>query len=489
MSEGSLKGKTVKGASWSFLDNIANQGITFLVGLLLARMLTPEEYGLIGIIAIFIAVFNTIVDSGFSNALIRKNDANDTDYSTGFFTNLVFSVFLFGVLFITAPLIATFFREPQLVSLLRVMGSIIIINAFAIIQRTLLVKKVDFKTQTFVSLISSISSGVIGIGMAYRGYGVWSLVGQLVSRQLLNTIFLWIFNKWFPKLVFSITSFKEMWTFGWKLLVSSLIDTVWREIYQVVIGKCYSSATLGQYTRAKQFSDICSTNLTSVIQRVSYPVLSSIQDDKIRLKLAYQKVIKTTMFITFVLMLGMAACAKTLIICLIGEQWIECIPMLQIVCLIGMLYPLHAINLNMLQVQGRTDLFLKLEIIKKCIAIVPLILGVFIGIYWMLFSSLVTSVISYYLNAYYSGPFLDYSIKEQVKDILPSLGISLVVTVPVYLVSFVIVNPFLLLLLQIFIGAIIAICTCEVKKFEEYLEIKRIMHSFFSNVISKNKRY
>ena len=216
MVEESLKYKTVKGASWSFIDCIAGQGITFLVGLVLARLLTPEEYGLIGIIIIFIAVFNSIVDSGFSNALIRKNDAKDIDYNTVFISNLVLSVVLFGVLYISAPAISNFFNQPQLISLLRVMGLIVIINAFAIIQRTIFVKKVDFKTQTKVSLISSISSGVVGIGMALSDLGVWSLVGQQISRQFLNSAFLWIYSRWYPKLQFSIQSFKELFTFGWK---------------------------------------------------------------------------------------------------------------------------------------------------------------------------------------------------------------------------------------------------------------------------------
>lgn len=474
MAEESLKNKTVKGASWSFIDSIAGQGITFLVGLVLARLLTPEEYGLIGIITIFIAVFNSIVDSGFSNALIRKNDAKDIDYNTVFSSNLVISIVLFGVLFLCAPVISQFFNQPQLIPLLRVMGSILIINAFAIIQRTIFVKNVDFKTQTKVSLISSITSGIVGIGMAVGGCGVWSLVGQQISRQFLNSVFLWIYSNWYPKLQFSFRSFKELFGFGWKLLVSGLIDTVWREIYQVVIGKCYAPATLGQYTRAHQFASICSSNLTATIQRVSYPVLSSVQDDKERLKNGYKRIIKVTMMLTFTLMLGLAAVAKPLILTLVGEQWLPCVPYLQIICLQMMLYPLHSLNLNMLQVQGRSDLFLRLEIIKKIIAIGPLLLGIFVDIYWMLGGSVLNGFIAYYLNAYYSGPYLNYSIKEQVKDILPSFGVAVAMAVPVFAVSFIPMNPFLLLPLQILIGAVITIGICEASKLPEYLELKGI---------------
>ena len=475
MAEQTLKNKTVHGLGWSAMDNVTKMGITFVVSIVLARLLSPEEYGLIGILTIFISVFNAIVDSGFTNALIRKQDATDIDYSTVFYTNLVVSIFMAMVLFLCAPLIANFFERQELIPLTQVMSSIVVINALCIVQRARTTKKVDFKTQTKVTFIASVISGIVGIAMAYRGFGVWTLVGQQISMQLTTTLFFWFFNKWIPRLAFSMDSFREMWSFGWKLMVSILIDTTWKEIYQVVVGKCYSPATLGLYTRAAQFSQMFSSNLTSIIQRVSYPVLSSIQSDKIRLKFAYKKVIKTTMLPTFVLMLGLAACAKPMILCLIGEKWLGCVPMLQIICTFGMLYPLHAINLNMLQVQGRSDLFLKLEIIKKIIAIGPLLLGIFISIYWMLVGSLVTSLISYYLNAYYSGPFLNYSIKEQVKDILPSLWVSLIMAIPVLAMSFIPLNHFVLFPLQVVVGTAIVIVVCERFQLPEYLEIKNIV--------------
>lgn len=487
MSEQSLKSKTIKGLGWSAADNIIRIGVTFVVSIVLARLLSPDEYGLIGILTIFISIFNFIVDSGFTNALIRKQDATDKDYSTVFYTNLAVSILMAAVFFLSAKPIAVFFNRVELVPLTRVMSCIVVINALCMVQKARTTKAIDFKTQTKVTAIASIVSGFVGITMAYMGFGVWALVGQQIISQLLTSIFFWIFNRWMPKLIFSWESFREMWSFGWKLLASGLIDTVWKEIYQVVIGKCYSSTTLGLYTRAKQFSDLCSSNLTTVIQRVSYPVLSSIQDDKIRLKVAYQKVIKTTMLPTFVLMLGMAACAKPMILCLIGEKWIECVPMLQIICTFAMFYPLHAINLNMLQVQGRTDLFLKLEIIKKIIAIGPLLLGVFVGIYWMLVGSLVTSIISYYLNAYYSGPFLNYSIKEQIKDILPSLLVGLTMAIPVYAMSYLPINHFILLFLQLMIGAVIVITICELKKLPEYIEIKDIVIPVINKMIKNQK--
>lgn len=483
MGENSLKNKAITGASWSFIDNIAGQGITFLVGLILARLLTPEVYGLIGIITIFIAVFNSIVDSGFSNALIRKNNVTEIDYNTVFISNLIISVVLFGVLYLCAPAISQFFNQPQLILLLRVMGFIVIINAFAIIQRTIFVKKVDFKTQTKVSLISSIASGIIGIGMAIGNYGVWSLVGQQIFRQFLNTVLLWFYSSWYPKLQFSFRSFKELFSFGWKLLVSGLIDTIWKEIYQVVIGKCYTTTILGQYTRAHQFASIFSINLTTVVQRVSFPILSSVQDDRERLKNGYKRVIKVTMLFTFTLMLGLAAVAESMILALIGEQWLPCVPFLQIICLQMILYPLHSLNLNMLQVQGRSDLFLKLEIVKKIIATGPLILGVLVNIYWMLGGSVITGFLSYYLNAYYSGSFLNYSIKEQIKDILPSFLVAIAMAIPVFAMSFIPMSPFFMLPLQIIVGALITLGICETTKLPEYIELKSIVIPLINKMI------
>lgn len=486
MADESLKDRTIKGIGWSAMENMTRLGVTFVVGVILARLLSPEEYGLIGILTIFIAIFNAIVDSGFTNALIRKQDVTDTDYSTVFYTNLVLSAFLSLTLFVCARPIAVFFERPELLKLTRVMSSILLINGFAIVQRARTTKMLDFRTQTKITFISSIGSGIIGISMAYMGKGVWALVAQQISNQVFSTILFWVYNRWIPKLIFSWSAFREMWSFGSKLLVSGLIDTFWKEVYQVVIGKCYSPATLGLYTRAKHFADLCSSNLTSVVQRVSYPVLSSIQGDKQRLKLAYKKVIKTTMLPTFVLMLGMAACAESMIHVLIGKQWLECVPMLQIICTYGMLYPLHALNLNMLQVQGRSDLFLKLEIIKKIIGIGPLLLGVFVDIYLMLAGTLVTSLISYYLNAYYSGPFLKYNIKEQVKDILPSFGVAIAMAVPVFAMNLIPLNPFILLPLQIIVGAIITICVCEGTKLPEYLELKSIAMPLIKKLINTN---
>ena len=470
----SLKNKTVKGVGWSFIDNLSSSGITFLVGLVLARLLTPSEYGIMAILTIFIAVSNSIVDSGFSNALIRKTDAKQVDYNTVFLFNLLVSGLLYVALFFAAPAISVFFKEPLLVEVMRVIGWVLVINALAIIPRTLFVKAVNFKTQTKVSLIASISSGVVGIGMAVAGMGVWSLVGQQLSRQLLNTLFLWIYCKWRPVWEFSLQSFKELFGFGSKLLLSGLLDTVFKEIYSLVIGRCYTSAQLGQYTRANQFNQIFSSNLTTVIQRVSYPVLSSIQDEPERLREAYRKVIKSTMLISFACMLGLAAVAKPLIILLIGEKWLPAVGFLQIICFSGMLYPLHAINLNILQVKGRSDLFLKLEIVKKIIAVGPLILGVLFSIEYMLWGSVCTPFIAYFLNSYYSANLINYPTKEQIKDILPTFIVSFLTAAAMWSLTLLSLSNWLLLPLQCLLGILLAILVYEHLHLPEYVEVKQL---------------
>lgn len=473
----SLKNKAVHGAKWSFLDNIANLGVTFLVGLVLARLLTPEEYGIMAIIAIFIAISNTIIDSGFSNALIRKVHIERIDYNTVFFFNLVVSVVLYLLLFATAPVISQFFKEPILTDVLRVIGWVLVVNALGIIPRTILVRNIDFKTQTKVSVISSVTSGVVGIGMALAGWGVWSLVWQQLARQMLNSLFLWLFCKWIPAWEFSMRSFKEMFGFGYKLLLSGLIDTIYKNIYYVVIGRFYSSAQLGQYTRAEQFNTIFSSNLTSVVQRVSYPVLSSIQEEPERLREAYRRVIKLTMLVTFACMLGLAAVAKPLIIILIGEKWIPAVAFLQIICFSGMLYPLHAINLNILQVKGRSDLFLKLEIIKKIIAIGPITIGVFYGIEYMLLGSVFTSFVAYFLNSYYSAGLIHYPTKEQLKDVFPTFAVSLAVAAVMWSFSLLDVSVYIQLVIQILVGLALAFIFYEKLQLSEYLEAKRMLFS------------
>jgi teichuronic acid exporter len=472
-----LKEKAIKGVSWSVIDNLANAGITFLIGIILARILSPSEFGLIGMITIFIAVSNSIVDSGFSSALIRKVEPKDVDYNTVFYFNMCLGIGLYIVMFFLAPAISRFFKEPSLISITRVMGTILIINAFGIVQRSLLVKEVDFKTQTKISLIASIISGIVGISMALKGFGVWSLVGQQISRQLLYSIFLWVFNTWRPALEFSKESFRELFGFGSKLLISGLIDTIYNNIYYLIIGKFYSAVQLGQYSRAEQFNSIFSSNLTNIVQRVSYPVLCSIQNDDERLKVTYQRVIKVTMLIVFACMLGLAAIAKPLILIMIGVKWLPAVPYLQIICFAGMLQPLQAINLNMLMVKGRSDLFLSLEIIKKAIAVIPICLGVFYGIELMLWGSVFLSFAAYILNSYYSAKLINYSTWAQIKDIYPSFLVSIFVAAAMWCLTLLNYSIWITLPLQCILGLITTIVIYETIKSTQYFELKRILIS------------
>lgn len=469
MSE-SLKNKTVKGVAWSGIDNVTQMGVTFLVGIVLARLLSPDDYGLIGLITIVTAVCTTLVNGGFSTSLIRKKDATDDDYNTVFIVNLGMSLLLYGIIFFCSPFIADFFEREELTSLTRVSSIGLIIGALSLVQQTRLTKRIDFKSQTKITLIASISSGMIGVAMALLGFGVWALVAQTLSNQALRTILLWVVNKWIPQFRFSAESFHELFSFGWKMMLSALLDTVWKELYQVVVGKFYSPAILGQYTRAGQFSKMFSSNMTSVIQRVTYPVLSNIQDDKERMVAAYRKMIKTTMFITAISMFFLGAISESLLHCLIGPKWHEAATYLPLICISGSLYPLHAMNLNMLQVQGRSDLFLGLEIIKKIIGIGPLAVCIFYGILPMLYTSIITVIIAYFLNSYYSGKFIGYSSWMQIRDFAPSYGVATLIALSVYFLKFLPVTNWIILPLQIIIGAVVFFVITH--KMQEYKELK-----------------
>ena len=475
MQQESLKNKTIKGVGWSAADAFLGQGVTFIVGLVLARLLSPDEYGLIGICLIFTTVLNGIVDSGFSNALIRKKEVTDEDYNTMFITNMAISIVLYVLLFISAPFVSEFFHREELTALVRATGLILFFNALSITQVTILTKKIDFKTKTKASLVSAIISGVIGIAMAFMGYGVWSLVAQQLSKQLLYTLCLWFLNKWCPKFTFYKDSFKYMWGFGWKLLVSGILNNVWNQLYQVVIGRCYTSATLGHYTRANEYASIFSSNLTTIVQRVSFPALAEIQDNKERMVQGYRKVIKVTMFVTAVCMISLGAVSEPIVYTLIGTKWHEAATYLPLICISMSLYPLHAINLNILQVLGRSDIFLYLEIFKKIVGLLPLVIGIFYGIYYMLLASILIGIISLYLNTWYTGKTLSYTFVKQIRDIAPSYFTALVIAVAVYFLKFLMLPCYVVLVLQIIVGIIVGLSVSELLKFEEYIELKSIV--------------
>jgi len=469
----SLKEKTLSGLAWSFADGFTNQGSQILVGIILARLLSPKEFGLIGMIYVFVAISQSATDSGFSQALIRKNDCTQADYSTVFYFNLAAGVLCYAILFLCAGPISRFFKEPQLLVLVRVLGIAVVINSMGLIQRTILTKTINFKLQTKISVIASTASGIIGIGLAYYGWGIWSLVWKTLSQSVLTVVLLWTWSKWKPVLAFCFSSFCEMFGFGSKLLVSGLIDTISRNIYYVVIGRYFSAADLGYYTRADTFSSMPSANLMNVVGRVSYPVLAQIKNDTGKLKTGYELLIKNTMFVSFVVMIGIAAVARPLVLTLLGEKWLPSVPYLRLLCFAGMLYPLHALNLDMLKVKGRSDLFLRLEVIKKLLIIPTIVLGVVFGIKVMILAIIGDSVISYLLNGYWSGMMVNYPVRQQVADLTPLFVISLLIGGLVFLAGNILpLKPVLALCVQLAIGTFLGVGAAKLFRLDAYKEIR-----------------
>jgi O-antigen/teichoic acid export membrane protein len=466
-----LKKRTITGMFWSFSDLIANQGINILFQILLARLLLPRDFGIIAMIYVFISVSEAIVDSSFGYALIREPNANQTDYSTVFYFNLAMGAIMYALLFLTSPAISSFFNEPLLIPVLRVLALVLIINSFGMIQRTILTKEIDFKTQTRVSLISSISSGIVGVIMAYLGFGVWSLVCRTLFMQASQTVLLIFYNKWHPSRVFSMTSFKRLFHFGWKLLVAGLINTFYQNLYYLIIGKSFSVIDLGYYTNAQKLRDAASQSIAGPTQRVSYPVLSTLQGDAEKLKRGYKKIIKTSAFVTFPIMSGLYAIAPGMILLLLGAKWESSIVYFQILCIAGILNPLQAINLNVLQVMGRSDLHLKLEILKKVLGltVIGLILFLKLGILGLLWGAVFNSVVQYYMNSYFSASLISYPTKEQVKDIMPILMISVAMGFIAYLIPLLFsgIGMFIVLLIQIAIGVTFYIMASRIFRIEE----------------------
>ncbi len=446
----SLRGKTLKGMIWSFAENFSLQGIQFIIGILLARVLSPSDYGMVGMLAIFTAVSQTLINSGFSTALVRKNNRTQTDLSTTFYFNIVVGFVLYFVLFFSGQLIADFYNTPLLSDLIKVTAISLILNSLCIVQQALFTIKMDFKTQAKISVIGALVTGAGGIAMAYSGYGVWSIVWPGVFGGAVRCILLWVWGKWLPTWEYSWKSFKELFGFGSKLLASGLIDTIYNNIYPIIIGKKFSAADLGQYTRADGYAHLPATTVTGVLGRVTFPLLCQIQDDDARLQSTYRQLIKLSAYVVFPIMVGLAALAKPLIIFMITAKWAECVPYLQILCFSLMWYPIHALNLNLLQVKGRSDLFLRLEIIKKILGVSVLVIAIPFGVIWMCIGRIFTSVICLTINTYYTGKLINVGYFKQMGDLLPILILSLSMGGLVLAVNLLVDG----LLLQIIIGLI-----------------------------------
>lgn len=426
MQEQSLKNKTVKGLAWSSIENFANLGISFCFGVFLARMLTPSEYGTIGMINVFLAISSCFVNSGFGNALIRKKNRTESDNATVFYFNVVVAVIFYLLLYFCAPWIASFYEMPILTAITRVVGLNLIIQSLCMVQSNLLSAKLDFKTLAKVSLTCNIVGGVVGVSLAYSGYGVWSLVWQGLIANLLTTALMWLFGKWYPKESFSWSSFRELFGYGSKLLASALLDRVYNNIYPILIGKLFSASALGLYTRASGYASLPSSNLTGVIQKVTFPVLSEIQDDDVRLANDYRRLLRMSAFIIFPCMMLLFGIADPLIRLMITNKWAGCIIYLQIMCFSMMWYPIHAINLNLLQVKGRSDLFLRLEIIKKIIGVSILFVSYRWGVIGLCYGGIVSSILCLIVNTYYTGKLINVGFIKQMFDLVPIFINSLI---------------------------------------------------------------
>jgi len=471
----SIKDKAVSGVKWSFVDNLANSGITFIVGIVLARLLSPTEFGVLGLITVFIAISNSIVDGGFATALIRKNDASNNDYNTVFYCNLGISLLLMVILVLSSNKIAVFFQEPLLSFVMPVMSLLLIINAFTIIQRTIFIKKIDFKTQAKISLIASIGSGLISISLAYFKFGVWSLVVQQLSRQLLLSFFLWLYSNWRPSLIFSKESFKELFGFGSKILLANLVNTFYQNIFLSIIGKLYSTEQLGKYTRADQFNGIFTNNLTLIVQKVSFPMLSAIQDDREKIRTLFRKTLLYAAIVTFSLVFFLAAVAKPLILVLIGQKWIDSVEYLQIMCCYGALYPLQNINLNMLNIQKRSDLVLMLEILKKIIFIPVFIVGFYFKLQYMLWAAVIYYYIEFVLNSYFSERYFNYGTWKQIKDLTPVFFTAFFISICIWAITILNLSALLTLFIQLIAGIILFPVSYKMIGQPEYVELKQIV--------------
>lgn len=472
----SLKQKTVKGVAWTSLNKVLDLGFGFVIGVILARLLSPSDYGLLAMIGVFNAIAFAFLDSGFGNALIRKPDLNEDDNTTAFLFNLVAGIVLFGVIWFIAPWVSAFYDKPILTPLLRAEGSLLIVTSFKIVQNTQLTRALNFKAKMIIRIVSSVSGGVIGIIAAYSGLGVWALVAMHIADALISLVLLWVISPWRPRGKWSKKSFNYLWGYGSKLLASGLLDTIYGNIYPIIIGKFYSAADLGQYTRAKQYAAMPSTSLTGVIQQVTFPVLSQIQDDDQRLGNNYRRMLRFTVFIVFPIMMGMAALAHPLVISLVTDKWAQCIPYLQVSCFSMMWYPVHAINLSLLQVKGRSDLFLRLEIIKKILITVVIFVCVPFGIMGICYGAVFTSLACLAINTYYTGKLINVGFVRQMLDMTPTLLASLAMGAVVYFAVMPFGSDVVKLAVGIPLGMVIYLAIAKVFRMPELQEALDIIH-------------
>lgn len=476
--ENELKGKAISSLLWRFLERCGAQGVTFLVTIVLARLLAPEVYGLMALVTVFTAILQVFVDSGMGNALIQKKDADDLDFSSVFFFNLVMCIALYLVLFFCAPLIAAFYHNPELTLVIRVLGITLLIAGVKNVQQAYVSRKLQFKRFFFATLGGTIGAAVIGIAMAYMGFGIWALVAQSLFNTMLDTVILWLTVRWRPKMMFSFARLKVLLRYGWKLLISALLHTFYTNLRTLIIGRLYTPTDLAYYEKGQSFPTLIVSNINASIDSVLLPTMSGVQDSRKNVKTITRRAIVTSSYLMWPMMIGLAVVAKSLVVLLLTEKWLAAVPFLQITCFALGLEPLQTANLNAIKAVGRSDIFLKLEIVKKTISIVILLLSMRIGVVAIAVSGLAYSVIATMLNAAPNKKLLGYSYFEQVKDILPSFTLAILMGAVVYPIALIPMPMILLLLAQVVTGVVFYVGVSAILKLEPFYYILNTIRQF-----------
>lgn len=463
---------------WRFLERCGAQGVTFIVSIVLARLLDPTVYGTVALVTIFTTIMQVFVDSGMGNALIQKKDADDLDFSSVFYFNMAMCSVLYLIMFFAAPLIAFFYRMPELTAIVRVLSFVVVISGVKNVQQAYVSRHLMFKRFFFSTLGGTIGAAVIGIAMAYLGFGVWALVVQMLFNAAVDTTILWITVKWRPKKMFSFQRLKSLFSYGWKLLASSLIDTVYNDLRQLIIGKKYSSGDLAYYNQGKKFPQLIVTNINTSIDSVLLPTMSKAQDDMAAVRSMTRRAIKTSTFLMMPAMIGLAVCAEPLVQLILTEKWLPCVLFLRIFCITYAFYPIHTANLNAIKAMGRSDLFLKLEIIKKTVGIIAILITMWISVQAMAYSFLVTTILNQIINSWPNKKLLNYSYLEQVKDMMPQILLSLGMGAAIYAVSFLHLSASLTLLIQIPLGVLVYWSGSKIFHVESYTYIIEMVKNF-----------
>ncbi|MBE7053778.1 MAG: lipopolysaccharide biosynthesis protein [Ruminococcaceae bacterium] len=453
---------------WRFFERCGAQGVTLVVSVILARLLDPSVYGTVALVTVFTTFLQVFVDSGLGNALIQKKDADDVDFSTVFFFNIFMCTVLYICMYFAAPLIASFYNMPELVPIVRVVSLMLVISGVKNVQQAYVSKHMMFKKFFYSTIGGTIFAAIVGIAMAYLGFGVWALVAQMLVNLATGTVILWITIKWRPKFVFSFKRLKGLFSYGWKLLVSALLETGYNDLRQLIIGKFYSRSDLAFFDKGKHFPSLIVTNVNSSIDSVLFPVMSSSQDDKDKVRAMTRRAIKTSTYIMFPLMIGLAVCSKSIVTILLTEKWLPCVPFMIVYCITYAFYPIHTANLNAIKAMGRSDMFLKLEIIKKTIGILFVLVTMRHSVMAMAYSLIVTTFTSQIINAWPNKKLLNYSYIDQIKDMLPAMLISAVMGIIVILVQFLNINVIFILVIQVTLGGVIYIGLSKVFHLESF---------------------